>query len=240
MNTSKMDRETKKLFVRQKFTSVTNRYDLLNTVLSLGIDHLWRIQTAKALSDIPPGPVLDLCAGTIPLSIVINRQIGRPVVALDFCLDMLIYGKERIKGARGEKEISFIQGDAEEIPAKERHFAGATIAFGLRNLADPQRGLFEMYRVLKPGGVLAILEFSRPQNPLFATPYFFYLEKILPIIGGIVSGDREAYEYLASSIKAFPPPQQVAKMMEKAGFNPISFRPMTFGIVHLYVGRRPA
>ena len=235
-----MDRRNKKVFVRQKFTSVTRRYDLLNTVLSLGIDHLWRIQTAKELFDIPPGPVLDLCAGTLPLSVVINRKTGRRLVALDFCLDMLIYGRERIKRDKMAREISFVQGDAEEIPAKDGHFAGATIAFGLRNLADPQKGLFEMYRILKPGGVLAILEFSRPQNPLFAKPYFFYLEKILPVIGGIVSGDKEAYEYLATSIKAFPPPKQVASMMKKAGFDSISFRPMTLGIVHLYSGRRPA
>ena len=234
-----MDKNAKKHFVKSKFSAVTRRYDLLNSILSFGIDRSWRIHTAKTLLDLPPGPLLDLCAGTLPLSLVVTEYTGRPVWAIDFCLDMLLYGMARIKATPQVRQITLIQGDAEEIPARSRSFSGVTIAFGLRNLANREKGLKEMFRVLKPGGVLAILEFSRPTVKAFSSLYFFYLENILPIIGGIISGDKEAYQYLAQSIKEFPSPQAIAHLLSDVGFQDVSFRPMTMGIVHLYVGRRP-
>lgn len=235
-----MNNTDKKRFVRSKFASVTTRYDLLNSLLSLGIDKSWRTRTARSLQAMPPGPVLDLCAGTLPLSLVINKKTGRQVWALDFCMDMLTYGKGRIKNTKYEKAIRLIQGDAEAIPARSGSFSGVTIAFGLRNLADRKKGLMEMFRVLKPGGILAVLEFSRPTMKVFSTLYFIYLENILPTIGGMVSGDKEAYQYLARSIKEFPPPREIARQMTDTGFSHVRFAPLTMGIVHLYVGIRPS
>ncbi len=230
----------KKAFVKEKFSTVTRRYDLLNTLLSLNEDKKWRSITVKAISTAPHGPVLDLCAGTLPLSIEIERRLKRGVAALDFCLEMLKFGRFRLNNTKNRLNISLIQGDAELIPFKDHTFSAVTIAFGLRNLQDYKRGINEMFRVLRPGGYLAILEFSRPKSPLFAPLYFFYLNNILPIIGGIISGDKEAYRYLATSIQEFPPPEHIASMLDGAGFEEVNITPLTFGVVTLYCCKRPA
>lgn len=232
--------DEKKSFVKNKFSSVTSRYDLLNTLLSFSVDKYWRKRTAETLKNLPDGPILDLCAGTLPLSIVLRKYTKRKIIALDFCLDMLLHGKNRINSLTMANDILLVQGDAELIPFKENVFSGITIAFGIRNLANPEKGLMEMFRVLKPGGVSSILEFSRPKNKLFSKYYFFYLHNILPNIGGIISGDQEAYSYLATSIQEFHAPEVVAAMMESAGFKDVKYRPLTFGIVTLYTGRRPS
>jgi len=231
--------EEKKEFVQEKFASVTPKYDLLNSVLSLYIDHLWRIKTAKALKD-QDGPVLDVCAGTLPLSLAILKQGKRPVVALDFCFDMLKYGMERLgANSRGAANILPVCADGEVLPLPDSTFGGVTVAFGVRNLADVPRGFREMFRILRPGGIAAILEFSRPRNPVFAPLYRFYLHRILPNIAGIISGDKEAYKYLAESIEGFYSQQAVCSMMQDAGFESVTYRPMTLGIVTLYTGNRP-
>ncbi|WP_456434555.1 ubiquinone/menaquinone biosynthesis methyltransferase [Thermosulfuriphilus sp.] len=224
----------KKNFVRQKFSAVVRRYDLINTVTSFGIDHLWRQAAAKELSHYK-GPILDLCAGTLPLSLELVRQEPRPIMAVDFCYEMLAYGQGRLEGRRERPLIHSICGDGEQIPLKEACVWGVTVAFGVRNLSRPEKGLSEMYRVLKPGGKLVVLEFSRPKGP-FRAIYRFYLSRILPKVAGIISGDEEAYRYLASSIWSFPEPTRFAFMMEEAGFKEISYRPLTLGIVTIYTG----
>jgi len=234
------DKDDKKAFVRTKFSAVTGHYDFLNTLLSLSIDRYWRKSTARAMKSIPDGPLLDVCAGTLPLSLELKRRTGRPVMALDFCLDMLQHGWKRINRYTRRQGIYPVQGDAELLPFPASTFSGVTIAFGIRNLSRPGVGLREMFRVLKPGGRLAILEFSRPRRPVFSWIYFLYLHKLLPVIGGALSGDREAYAYLARSIQEFYAPEVLAAMMNDVGFKRVSYSPLTLGIVTLYAGIRPS
>lgn len=233
--------EEKKEFVRAKFSAISPKYDFLNSVLSMQVDRYWRWVTTRELREFPQGSVLDLCAGTLPLSMELTRQApDRQVLAVDFCEGMLRNGIEHL--AAREKNygqlarIFPVCGDGEEIPARTQGFWGVTVAFGVRNLARTEQGLREMWRVLKPGGKLLILEFSRPTNPVFRPLYFFYLNKLLPKIAGLVSGDKEAYEYLASSIAKFYEPKELLTMMREAGFAKSYCRPMTMGIVTLYIG----
>ncbi len=231
------DPDEKKAFVRRKFAAISHRYDLLNSTLSLRIDAWWRWRTVRALRDLPPGPVLDLCAGTLPLSLELARQEpARQVLAVDFCEDMLRHGVAGMGHDRRRERIQPVCGDGEEIPVRDASCWACTVAFGVRNLARTERGLAEMRRILKPGGRLLILEFSRPTHPLVRPLYNFYLNRVLPRIAGLLSGDQEAYEYLASSIAAFYEPEELLAMMRHAGFARVSCRRLTFGIVTLYRG----
>jgi len=229
--------EEKKKFVRDKFASISSRYDLLNSLLSFQIDRYWRWKTTRLLREFPDGAVLDLCAGTLPLSLELTRQAKmRHVLAVDFCEDMLRSGVKSLPDDQRKPRIFPVCGDGEQIPAASNTFWGCTVAFGVRNLSQTQQGLNEMYRVLKPGGKLLILEFSRPGNPIIKPLYNFYLNKVLPKVAGLVSGDKEAYEYLASSIAAFYEPEELLKMMRTAGFTSTQRKPLTFGIVSIYIG----
>lgn len=229
--------EEKKKFVRDKFAAISGRYDLLNSLLSFQIDRYWRWRTTRLLSRFPEGPVLDLCAGTLPLSLELTRQAKkRLVLAVDFCEDMLRSGLKTLPQDERRERIFPVCGDGEEIPAPDNTFWGCTVAFGVRNLSRTQQGLLEMHRVLKPGGRLLILEFSRPTNPVVKPLYNFYLNKVLPRVAGAVSGDKEAYEYLASSIAAFYEPEELLAMLRAAGFTAPVRKPLTFGIVTIYMG----
>lgn len=229
--------EEKKRFVRDKFASISNKYDLLNSLLSLKMDRYWRWVTTRELKEFPEGAVLDLCAGTLPLSLELTRQAPkRTVVAIDFCEDMLRSGLKSLPSDERKNRINAVCGDGEEIPAADQKFWGVTVAFGVRNLARTEQGLAEMYRVLKPGGKLLILEFSRPRNAFFKPFYNFYLNRVLPKVAGLVSGDKEAYEYLASSIAEFYEPEAVLAMIKETGFSRHYSRPLTMGIVTIYAG----
>lgn len=229
--------DEKKSFVRAKFSSISHRYDLLNSLLSFQVDRYWRWLTTRELSSFPEGPVLDLCAGTMPLSLELARQArGRRVMAMDFCEDMLRAGKNGMADNERTARIMPVCGDGENIAALDESFWGVTVAFGVRNLSRTQQGLNEMYRVLRQDGKLLILEFSRPANPLVRPVYNFYLNRVLPRIAGLVSGDKEAYDYLASSIAAFYEPSELMGMMKEAGFVEVRRRPLTFGVVSIYIG----
>jgi len=229
--------DEKKTFVKEKFSSISHKYDFLNSMLSFQIDRYWRWITTRELKMFPAGAVLDLCAGTMPLSLELARQApARQVVAIDFCEDMLRAGLKTLPRDNRRQRIFPVCGDGEKIPARDACFWGITVAFGVRNLGRTQDGLHEMYRVLRPRGKLLILEFSRPQNVIVKPIYSFYLNTVLPKVAGIVSGDKEAYEYLASSIAGFYEPEELLGMMKKAGFADVSRRPLTFGIVSVYIG----
>ena len=229
--------EEKKRFVRDKFSSISKDYDFLNSLLSMKVDSYWRWVTTRELKEFPKGAILDLCAGTLPLSLELTRQAPeRNVVAIDFCEDMLLSGLKTLPNDGRRERITAVCGDGEEIPAASEKFWGITVAFGVRNLAQTEKGLAEMWRVLKPGGKLLILEFSRPRNAFFKPIYNFYLNRVLPKIAGLVSGDKEAYEYLASSIAKFYEPEVLLSMMKDAGFSRQYCRPLTMGIVTLYIG----
>jgi demethylmenaquinone methyltransferase/2-methoxy-6-polyprenyl-1,4-benzoquinol methylase len=229
--------DEKKRFVRDKFAAISNKYDFLNSLLSLKLDSYWRWVTTRELKEFPEGAILDLCAGTLPLSLELTRQApARQVVAVDFCEDMLRSGLRSLPDDGRKNRITAVCGDGEEIPAASEKFWGVTVAFGVRNLARTEKGLAEMWRILRPGGKLLILEFSRPRNVLFKPVYNFYLNKVLPRVAGMVSGDKEAYEYLASSIAEFYEPEELLAMIKNAGFRRQYCRPLTMGIVTIYIG----
>ncbi len=226
------DPEHKKDYVRDKFSSISGRYDLINSLLSFRLDRYWRWRTVRMLRDFPSGRVLDLCAGTMPLSrALIKAAPKRGVLAVDFCYEMLKAGMTGLSG-----RIVPVCGDGEKIPAANASFWGVTVAFGVRNLGRTMDGLREMHRVIKPGGRLLILEFSRPTVPVIKQGYNFYLNHVLPKLAGLVSGDRDAYEYLASSIAAFYEPAELMGMMKDAGFATVKRVPLTFGVVSVYLG----
>ena len=229
--------EDKKQFVREKFSAISRRYDLLNSLLSLQIDRYWRWRTTRLLKQFPTGWMLDLCAGTRPLSLELTRQAkDRRVLSVDFCEDMLRAGAATLPSDDRRPRIFPVCGDGEILPAPSNSFWGCTVAFGVRNLSQTLQGLREMHRILKPSGNLLILEFSRPTNPIIKPIYNFYLNRVLPAVAGLISGDKEAYQYLASSIAAFYEPEELMAMMREAGFAQVTRIPLTFGIVSIYRG----
>ncbi len=232
-----IESDEKKKFVRDKFAAISSKYDFLNSLLSMQIDRYWRWRTIRELREFPAGYVLDLCAGTLPLSKELTRrEPQRLVMALDFCEDMLRQGIRNISEDDRRKRIFPVCGDGEDIPIPDNSVWGCTVAFGVRNIARTKQSLREMYRVLQSSGKLLILEFSRPQNSIFKPFYSLYLNHILPRIAGVVSGDKEAYEYLASSIAEFYEPGELIALLKEAGFSKTSYRQMTFGVVTLYIG----
>ncbi|MCI5117126.1 MAG: ubiquinone/menaquinone biosynthesis methyltransferase [Candidatus Electrothrix sp. LOE1_4_5] len=227
----------KKTYVRNTFASLSQRYDFLSSLFSLLLDHSWRRHTTRLLHDVPEGPVLDLCAGTLSLSRELACQAeNRHVFSLDLCENMLKAGLKKLHNDPYNARIFPICGDGEVIPTGKDVFSGCTVAFGVRNLANIRRGLAEIYRVLQPGGKLLILEFSRPTNRLFRPIYTCYLHYIMPCIAGVCTADKEAYKYLARSIALFYEPEELFIMMQKAGFSHLERKKLTFGIVSIYIG----
>ena len=219
-----------KTFIKSKFDRIVKNYDLVNLLGSLGQDLRWRKKLVKSL---PPlkSPILDLCCGPFTLTQEIRKsQKNIPIFALDISLEMLLYGKSK----RKISNLYPVCGDAESLPFKDNSFEAITIVFGFRNLPHKQKALYEFYRVLKTNGILLILEFSKPTLPIFKTIYKYYLNYFMPFLGKILTGDKEAYIYLAKSINNFPSCNEVAKMLKKAGFKNISFKHLTFKIVTIY------
>jgi len=226
-------------WVRRMFGSVARRYDLLNHLLSLNIDRSWRRRTVRRLRPIlarPGARVLDLCCGTGDLLFVLESECGSPVVGCDFCHPMLVIA--RGKAARRGSRAAVFEADALRLPVAGAAFDLVTAAFGFRNLANYRHGLEEMARVLRPGGVAAILEFSQPPNRLAAALYNLYSRRILPAVGGAISGSRDAYAYLPESVRRFPTAVELARDMTQAGFRDVRFDLMTTGIVALHTGVR--
>jgi len=223
----------KRQFVLRSFAAIAGSYDLVNTLLSLGVDVWWRREAIKALGLLGREFVLDCCAGTMRLGRgVISRWPGAQVAALDFSLVMLGRGMQRAQSAA----IFPVGGDAEGLPFRAETFDRAIVGFGIRNLSYPEKGVRELVRVLKRGGRLVILEFGRPTLPVFKQVYRWYLSRFIPWAGGLVSGHKEVYHYLHTSIMAFPEPAAMMAMMHKAGFSRIRCRRLTGGIVNLYRG----
>jgi demethylmenaquinone methyltransferase / 2-methoxy-6-polyprenyl-1,4-benzoquinol methylase len=220
--------------VREMFADIAPRYDLLNHVLSVNIDKRWRRRVVRRLKALLPNDarVLDVGCGTGDLSIELFDSTAAKVTGIDFCGPMLRLAKTKAP------QLQFIEGDALTLPFAEASFDGLTIGFALRNLADVDRGLRELLRVLKPNGYVAILEFSHPVNRAFASFVRFYNWRLLPWIGGMVSGSRSAYEYLPDSISRFPNQEALASMMRAAGFTEVRFENLSGGVAALHIGRR--
>ena len=223
-------------YVRKTFSEIAPRYDLLNHLLSLNIDRGWR---RKAIADLrverkPGGRYLDLCAGTLDVSQMLASTKGfdGSVIAADFAEPMLRAGVTKVSAL----PVSPVTADALRLPFESGSMSGAIVAFGIRNVADLDAGLREVHRVLEPGARFVILEFSTPRSPLINTAYQLYFNHVLPTIGGVISGHPSAYKYLPKSVANFPVAEDLAQRMRAAGFNAVSWRPLTLGIAAIHAG----
>lgn len=227
--------------IEDMFDAIAPRYDLLNRVLSLGIDQYWRSRAVRLLADEQPTRVLDVATGTADLAIKAERVLHpRSVVGIDLSAEMLEKGREKVDRRGLSSRISLIEGDAEDLPFDDDTFDAALVAFGVRNFEDLDAGLEGIARVLRPGGRLVVLEFSQPRTFPIKQLYGWYSRHILPRIGGTLSPDQGAYEYLPSSVAAFPDGSDFLNRMEKCGFEDLLWQPLTFGIASLYRGTVPA
>jgi len=226
--------------VRQMFDDIAHRYDLLNRLLSFGIDRRWRRFAVSQLNIPAGGLVLDIATGTCDVALEIAEQTDSSVkiVGEDFTQGMLVQGQQKLETSSCAERIMLVNAPCEEIPHPDACFDGITIAFGIRNVVDRQAGLSEMFRVLKPGGRAVILEFSNPRSRLSRNLYYFYFQKILPATGGLLS-QRSAYQYLPDSVLEFPSQEEFSRMMGKAGFQRLQCCDLTFGIARVYVGGKP-
>jgi demethylmenaquinone methyltransferase/2-methoxy-6-polyprenyl-1,4-benzoquinol methylase len=227
--------------VREMFGRIAPRYDLLNHLLSLDIDKLWRRRVARRFSAVlldPNASVLDLCCGTGDLAFAFRREAptGAEIIGSDFVPEMLV--RARLKAAAAKARVEFIEADALNLPFAAASFDLVSCAFGFRNLANYECGLREILRVLKPGGAAGILEFAEPPGKVFGALYRFYFRRVLPFLGGMISGNASAYAYLPSSVSAFPSPEALQMQIERAGFVEVQFQRWTGGIVTLHTGRK--
>jgi demethylmenaquinone methyltransferase/2-methoxy-6-polyprenyl-1,4-benzoquinol methylase len=223
------------------FDAIAPRYDLLNHVLSAGLDRRWRDRAVDALALGAGARVLDLCTGTADLAVATARRVpGSTVVGVDFAAQMLRLGLAKVHGLGLGGAIRLVRGDATCIPIESASCDAATIAFGIRNVAEPERALEEIARVLRPGGRLAILEFGQPAIPGLRTCYAWYFRYLLPAVGRLVSQHTSAYSYLPASVGAFPSPDEFARIIVSKGFTHVTADSLSFGIVYLYVAVKSA
>jgi demethylmenaquinone methyltransferase/2-methoxy-6-polyprenyl-1,4-benzoquinol methylase len=227
--------------IRGMFAEIAPRYDLLNRLLSLRVDQLWRKQVTKLVPCVN-GPILDLCTGTGDLALAYDRVYGgrMPIVAADFCIEMLELAVRKFD-AKARSRIQVVEADAQRLPFADNTFEIATVAFGLRNVTDPEKGIAEMTRVVRPGGRVAILEFSKPRHWFFGRMYRLYFRFLLPLVGQMFSRSRQsAYKYLPESVLEFPDGEALAERMRQHGLIDVWYKPFTLGIASLYVGTKPA
>ncbi len=228
--------------IRRMFGEIAPWYDFLNHLLSLNIDKRWRTVTAKRVPPVGDTPVLDLCTGTGDLALTYDRLAKGtvPIVGADFCHEMLVRATEKASKAGAGERITFVEADAQHLPFPDDHFQLVTIAFGLRNVTDTDQGIREMIRVTKPGGRIAILEFSKPRNKLFGKVYMGYFRSILPRVGQMLSkNNQSAYQYLPASVLRFPDGEAMVAKLRGHGLRNVTDFPLTFGIATLYVGEKP-
>ena len=239
------DRESAALAVREMFTSIAPRYDLLNHVLSCNIDRLWWWRTARRFDSIlkrPDARVLDLCCGTGDMTLALlkrrpglHAEAGAKVIALDFSQPMLARGVEKFRAAGFADAVEAIEADAMHLPFEDASVDLIVSALGFRNLANYDNALRELYRVLKPGGALGILEANKPKGAL-GRLYLVYFERVLPWVGRRISGDGSAYSYLPASVARFPQPAEMLGKMRNVGFSDAAWTGYTFGVAGLYRG----
>lgn len=232
-----MDNQLDKSGVKQMFDSIAWRYDFLNHFLTLGIDNRWRNKAVKMISDRKDPIYLDVAVGTGDLTVELCKQKNPArVVGVDISDGMLAVGRQKMKRLGLDNRVELHNQNCENLTLASEQFDAVTVGFGIRNFQNPSKGLSEMYRVLKPGGELIVLEFSRPGSRLLTGLFDLYFCYILPLIGKLFSKHGSAYTYLPESVKNFPYGQAFADMMAKEGFKEISFQPVTFGIATIYKG----
>jgi demethylmenaquinone methyltransferase / 2-methoxy-6-polyprenyl-1,4-benzoquinol methylase len=224
--------------VMHHFNRVAPRYDFMNSLLSMGIQHVWKRSAIRMLNLRPGYRVLDVCGGTGDLAILAARRTcpGGQVVIYDINRAMIEAGRPKIDPYPELSHIGYVQGDAEHITFPDDSFDAAMVGFGIRNVTHLKRGFGEMYRVLKPGGKFLCLEFSRPTNALFRGLYDFYSFAVMPLLGELIAGSAESYACLPETIRMFPLPDELSGMLERIGFRQVRYRPMTNGIAVAHVG----
>ncbi|MBU2919665.1 MAG: demethylmenaquinone methyltransferase/2-methoxy-6-polyprenyl-1,4-benzoquinol methylase [Psychrosphaera sp.] len=233
-----VESEQKQAMVADVFHSVAAKYDIMNDVMSFGIHRLWKRFTIDASNVRPGNKVLDLAGGTGDLTRKFSQAVGPTgkVVLADINDSMIKVGREKLHNLGVVSNVEYVQANAQALPFAENTFDLVTIAFGLRNVTDKDEALRSIYRVLKPGGRLLVLEFSKPEQQWLNKAYDFYSFKILPEMGQLIAGDKESYQYLSESIRMHPDQDTLKQMMETAGFDQVSYTNMTGGIVALHKG----
>lgn len=231
--------------VRGMFGEIAPRYDFMNHLLSLGTDVYWRWRTVRKVRPSGEAPILDLCTGTGDLALAYHRAARghAEVIGADFCHPMLVIGLEKANKSKAsrinEHRVAFVEADAQQLPFPENRFQIVSVAFGLRNVRDTDRGLREMIRVCQPGGRIAVLEFSMPTWQPFKAIYRWYFSHVLPRIGQALARNRlDAYNYLPQSVDEFPSGEALAERMRAAGASDVRFYPLTLGVATLYVGTK--
>jgi len=228
--------------VRRMFASIARRYDLLNHLLSLNIDRSWRRFTTREVPPEPGVPVLDCCTGTADLALAYDKAArgASPVVGVDFTREMLAVGRRKVQKAGAGDRVALIEGDAQHLPAPSDTFGVVSVAFGLRNVRDTVAGIDEMIRVARPGGKVAILEFSRPRGRILGPLYLGFFRKVLPRIGQAVAPNQDdAYHYLPRTVLEFPDGEDLLDLLASRGLVYLKMHPLTFGVATLYVGTKP-
>jgi len=232
----KDDRSGKKEQVARMFDSISGNYDFLNHFLSLGIDIRWRKKAVKLLALGHPKLILDVATGTGDFAVETLKLNPDKVIGIDISEGMLEVGRKKMKARGLDDRIELISGDSENLPFEENKFDAVVVAFGVRNFENLEKGLAEMHRVLKPGGRMVVLEFSKPRSFPFKQLYHFYFTYILPKIGKVVSRDPAAYTYLPESVQAFPDGDSFISILDRLGFKNTICKSLTFGISSLYIG----
>jgi demethylmenaquinone methyltransferase/2-methoxy-6-polyprenyl-1,4-benzoquinol methylase len=232
----KEDSSGKKVQVARMFDSISGNYDFLNHFLSLGIDIRWRKKAIKLLAPSNPKFILDVATGTGDFAIETLKLNPEKVIGVDISEGMLDVGRKKLKDKGYDHKIELISGDSENLPFEENKFDAVIVAFGVRNFENLEKGLAEMYRVLKPGGRMVVLEFSKPRMFPFKQLYSFYFTFILPKIGNVISKDPAAYTYLPESVQAFPDGENFVSILNRLGFKDTLCKPLTLGISSLYTG----
>jgi len=231
--------QNKKEEVKQMFDAIAGSYDFLNHALSLNIDKIWRRRLIKHLGRSNPKTILDVATGTGDLALAALRINPDIIKGVDIATGMLKIGRKKILSRGEESRITLVEGDSENLPFKDQKFDAVMVAFGVRNFENPLKGLKEMKRVLNPGGVVAILEFTMPLHFPVRPLYKFYFKRILPLIGKIISKDFSAYRYLPESVEAFAQREDFLNLMKDAGFETVHYKIQSFGISAIYFGNRP-
>ncbi len=231
------------LRVRRMFGAIAHRYDFLNHLLSLNIDRSWRSFTTRRVA--PPGagvPILDCCTGTADLALAYDRAAGghSPIIGTDFCREMLVQAQAKVKKAGADDRVALIEGDTQRLPVPSDTFGVVSVAFGLRNVRNTIGGIDEMIRVARPGGKVAILEFSRPRGRILGPIYLWFFRFLLPKVGQALAPNRDgAYDYLPRSVLEFPDGQAMVDLLASRGLTDLERHPLTCGIATLYVGTKP-
>ena len=229
---------SKKDQVAQMFNNISHRYDFLNHLLSLGIDKIWRRKAISILQSIQPKQILDVATGTGDFALQAMSLNPEKITGIDISEGMLEVGRKKILARHLESKIELVQADSENIPFPHNKFDAVTVAFGVRNFENLRRGLSEILRVLKPGGMVVVLEFSKPETFPFKQVYNFYFRFILPRVGSIVSNDKAAYKYLPKSVEAFPDGEDFLHILHEIGFKNTKCSSLSFGISTIYIGTK--